>query len=153
MHEELLTIAREMAVRDTGRPKKESLARSISTAYYALFHALAEWCARELIGAWRPWQPFRHVYRSLDHGTARKVFEVVRGSAEFGNDAKRIGEAFVLLQKLRHAADYDPAYRTVRQEAQDLIDRAEEAIELLKQLDPAERKLLAARLIGRTRTT
>lgn len=153
MYGELFAIARELAMRDAGRPKKESLARAISTAYYAVFHALAEFCSREMIGAWAPWQPFRHVYRSLDHGNARKVFEGLRGSADFGQDIKLFGEAFLLLQRLRHAADYDPGYRTARREALNLIERAEEAVRLLGQLSPAERKLLAARLIGRARTT
>ena len=153
MHKELLVIARELADREPGRPKKESLARAVSTAYYALFHALADLCGRELIGAWRPWTPFRHIYRSLEHGTARRVFEAMRASRDFGTDAKRVGEAFVLLQKLRHEADYDLGYRTIRQEVHDLIDRADESIALLNHLDPGERKLLAARLIGRTRAS
>ena len=68
MYQQLLLIARELAGREVGRPRKESLARAISSAYYALFHAVAEFCGRELVGVWAPWEPFRHVYRSLDHG-------------------------------------------------------------------------------------
>lgn len=153
MYRELLAIARELAMRDAGRPRTESLARAISTACYAVCHALAEFCGREMIGAWAPWQPFRHVYRSLDHGNARKVFEGLGGNADFGTETTLFGEAFLLLQRLRHAADYDPGYRTVRREVPNPIERAEEAVGVLGRLPPAERKLLAARLIGRARTT
>lgn len=151
MYRELLAIARDLAERETGRPKKESLARAVSTAYYAFFHGLAEFCARELIGAWTPWQPFRHVYRSLDHSHTRKVFETSPSSREPSDEAKRVGETFLLLQKQDHSADYDPGYRTLRRETHDLIDRAEEALELLNRLSSEEKQLLASRLIGRTR--
>ncbi|MGU3537838.1 HEPN domain-containing protein [Methylobacterium sp. A54F] len=151
MHQELLAIARELAGRDGGRPRKESLARAISTAYYALFHALAEFCGRELVGAWAPWPPFRLIYRSLDHAAARRVFEIARTTAGTSDDVRRLGEIFRLLQKLRHDADYDPGFRTTRRETEDLIEQAESAIQLLGRLDVSERKLLAARLIGRTR--
>ena len=153
MHQELLAIARDLAGRGRGRPRKESLARAVSTAYYALFHALAEFCGRELVGAWTPWGAFRHLYRSLDHGQARKVFETFRTNSDASDDLKRIGESFRVLQKLRHDADYDPGFRTARREVEDLIDQAREAIALLEQLGPVERKLLAVRLIGRTRTS
>lgn len=153
MYRELLAIARELAHREGGRPRKESLARAISTAYYALFHALAEFCGRELVGAWSPWASFRLIYRSLDHGPARKVFETFRMSADVSDDMKRIGESFRLLQKLRHEADYDPGFRMTRRETEDLIEQAHEAIETLGRLGAEERKLLAVRLIGRTRTS
>ncbi|TXN68843.1 hypothetical protein [Methylobacterium sp. WL6] len=153
MHQELLEIALELARRGGGRPRKKSLARAVSTAYYALFHALAEFCGRELVGAWTPWAPFRQVYRSLDHGQARKVFESFRTNADASDGLKRIGESFRVLQKLRHDADYDPGFRTARREVEDLIDQAREAIALLEQLGTVERKFLAVRLIGRTRTS
>lgn len=152
MYAELLQIAFELANRETGHPRYVSRSRAVSTAYYALFHALAEFCARQLVGAWRPWKPFRHVYRSLDHVSARKVFEGLRRSGEFSDDAVTAGEIFRQLQELRHAADYDPGYRVSRGETLGLIERVRQAIDLINGLEPEERKLLAARLIGRTRS-
>lgn len=152
MYAEFLQIALELANREAGRPRYVSRSRAVSTAYYALFHALAEFCARQLVGAWRPWKPFRHVYRSLDHATARKVFGDLRRSGEFSDDAVIAGEIFRQLQDLRHAADYDPEYRVSRNETLRLIDGARQAIGLINGLDPDERKLLAARLIERTRS-
>jgi hypothetical protein len=108
MYEELLRLAAELATRDAGEPRWVARSRAVSTAYYGLFHAVAEFCARQLVGAWRPWQPFRHIYRSLDHGQTRRVFDSLRRSGEFSEDAVAIGEIFRQLQELRHAADYDP---------------------------------------------
>lgn len=151
MHNELLKIASELAVREVGNPKSVSLARAVSTAYYALFHAVAAFCARQLVGSYRPWKPFCHIYRSLDHGSARKVFDSLGRSPDFGAAANEIGEAFVLLQRARHAADYDLSFRIGRKDTKELIERARQAIYLLDQLSLDESKLLAARLIGRTR--
>jgi hypothetical protein len=80
------------------------------------------------------------------------VFEGLRGGREFSEEAVGLGEAFLLLQRLRHGVDYDPGYRVSRSEALELIERARQAIGLIPHLEPEERKLLAARLIGRTRS-
>lgn len=53
MHLELLKIAAELAEREKGRPNYVSLRRSVSTAYYALFHAVADLCAKQLVGHYR----------------------------------------------------------------------------------------------------
>lgn len=151
MYRELLRLAGTLAAESGGRPRWVSRSRAVSTAYYALFHALAEGCARELIGAWRPWEPFRHVYRSLDHAQARRVLNLVQRDAAFGVDARRLAEAFLDLQGQRHSADYDPGYRVSPVEMADILVQAERATELVFQLSRSERKPLAARLIGRTR--
>ena len=153
MHEQLLEIASELANRERGPPRSVSLKRSVSTAYYALFHAVAAFCATQLVGAYRPWKPLCHVCRSLEHGPARKIFESLDRTGEFGVEARRIGKAFLVLQKLRHSADYDIAFRIGRNETFEAIERARQAISLLDHLGPSEGKLLAARLIGRPRAS
>lgn len=148
MHRELIAIARDLASRGkVGSPEQASLARSISSAYYALFHALAWFCANETIGK-RFWRDFRIVYRSLDHGRTRTMFANLAGRPDATAELKVIALAFVVLQQERHGADYDIAYRSTRAAARDLIDRAEEAIDQLDRLDLESRKRLTACLIG-----
>ena len=151
MQRELLRLATSLAADRTGQPRWVARSRSVSTAYYALFHALADCCGRELIGARRPWPAFRHVYRSLDHGQARRVFMAVLKDTTFSDPARSLAEFFIELQSERHSADYDPAYRITSSELTDLIGAVRNAIDRLPALPPAERTLLAAKLIGRTR--
>lgn len=151
MHRELLRLARVLASDAVGNPRWVARSRAVSTAYYALFHALAELCARELVGAWRPWEPFRHIYRSLDHGQARRVLNAARGEPGSSDALKTISGLFVDLQERRHLADYDRGYRITASDTLALIDGVERSLGLLDGLSPGERKSLAARLIGRTR--
>jgi hypothetical protein len=151
VHLELLRLARVLAADTGGRPRWVARNRAVSTAYYGLFHALAELCARELVGAGRPWPPFRHIYRSLDHGHARRVFEETARDRSSSRDARDLAQLFVDLQKARHAADYDLGYRVSVSELADILARAQLGVDLIGRLAPAESKLLAARLIGRTR--
>lgn len=150
---ELLRLAGILASDNDGSPRWVSRARAVSTIYYALFHALAEQCARDLVGASRPWLPFKHVYRSLDHGHARTVFDSVRRDGSFSNRAKELAAAFIALQAERHGADYDPGYRVTDAEVARMLTEARLAIEFLGSLEPAERKLIVAQLIGRARRT
>ena len=150
MHEELLRLAKLLAADTGGLPRWVAHNRAISTAYYALFHALAELCGRELVGVWTPWHPFRYIYRSLDHGQARKVFEGLRTRAP-GQTTSDLAQVFIDLQKARHAAAYDPGFRVSGAELTDMLVRAELGIGLIAQVPRSERKLLAAQLIGRTR--
>jgi hypothetical protein len=147
--EELLRLAGILASADSGRPAWVSRNRAVSTAYYALFHALAAFCARELVGAWRPWLPFRHVYRSLEHGPARRILDIARRDKACDAETKIVADTFIELQELRHGADYDPGFRISKRELETLLSQVGDAIQRLEQLP--ERKLLAARLIGRTR--
>lgn len=151
MYPELLRLAALLAADAAGSPRWVGRNRAISTAYYALFHALAELCARELVGAWAPWQPFRHVYRSLDHGHARNVLKTLSSDGAFGHDAGRLAEVFLDLQARRHRADYDPGFRVSAGEMANILASAELAIHLAFALPPDERRLIAARLIGRAR--
>lgn len=151
MHGELLRLAGVLAAEASGRPRWVARSRAVSTAYYALFHALAELCARELVGVRRAAEQYRHVYRSLDHSHARRVLDAVRREASSGDDLRVIADVFVEAQQDRHRADYDPGYRVTAGETAIIVDGVRAAILLLARLPPAERKLLAARLIGRAR--
>ena len=91
------------------------------------------------------------MYRSLDHGHAQTVFKGILSDPAFGENARIVGRVFIALQDQRHGADYDLGHRIAESAVARLITQAERAIELLQDLPSAERKLLAARLIGKTR--
>ena len=58
------------------RPTQALLRRAVSTVYYAMFHALAANAADLLMGTSRG-PAWHRVYRSLDHGRARKACQQV----------------------------------------------------------------------------
>lgn len=149
---ELLRLARVHAADVGGRPRWMARNRAASTAYYAVFHALAEFCGRELVGAWKPWPAFRHVYRSLDHGTAKKVLDAARREPTTHVTIKGLGDIFTVLQERRHLADYDPGYSITSADLVALLADADRALTLIANIPAAERKLLAVRLIGKSRS-
>ena len=150
MIDDLLDLADHLARLEPGRPKDSSLRRSVSTAYYALFHALAYNCSDELVGWRKPWEVFKPIYRSLDHGSAKKYFERSAGRHQNPSIAQ-IGTAFIALQEARHRADYDPQPSFGRKEALDYCAQARFAVATIRTL-PSDAKLaLAVDLISRIR--
>ncbi|HEY8162720.1 MAG: hypothetical protein ACR650_04110 [Methylocystis sp.] len=126
--------------------------RAVSTAYYAVFHALARLCADELLGSERETRnskDYERIYRALEHKTLRSVFQ----NAPKDNRALRqIGDRVVLLQSKRHDADYLPARHVFsKAESLDLIASARSAVTLIGKLSAEERRALAVRLIIRDR--
>ena len=110
-------------------PLSESIRRSISTAYYAMFHALAASNAECLIGtpqgALGEHARLR-AYRGLDHREARRNLNQDRHL--FSPPVQRFIDTFGELQDARHAADYDPSRVITLSEAVNWIGRAETAI-------------------------
>jgi hypothetical protein len=150
MHDDFLEIAGHLAQLEEGKPRQASLRRAVSSAYYALFHALAALCADELVGYSKPWNVYAPIYRTLDHGRAKDVFKRMLSGAD--PDMAAIGQTFILLQEQRHTADYDPSpFRIGRAETLDLIEQAKQAIYRLKTLSKDQRLLVATQLIARTR--
>jgi len=117
-----------------------------------VFHALAFLCAETLVGWSKSWQAVTPVYRSLDHGGAKRLFERDRSGAVFGEDIAVVGEIFVALQRARHTADYDPQPLLLgRGETIELIGRARQAVQTMGAIPSETRLLLAAHLIARQR--
>lgn len=109
---DLIERARTVA-RARRRPRSVDLRRSVSDLYYAVFHRLATLAADALVGSSRRRsEAWRRVYRSLDHRRAKDEFRRLAIAAE--RPLKTVAIAFIELQELRHAADYDPAYRILR---------------------------------------
>jgi hypothetical protein len=152
IHDDLLEIADELARRDPRRPKQTSLRRAVSSAYYAVFHAVAYTCTIAFVTWNKPWNVVTPVYRSLDHGPARKVFDSDRQGIKFGPEAASLGRIFIQLQQARYTADYDPGpFPLNRQDTLELIDRAREAVQLIGKIPDEKRLLLAIQLIVKQR--
>jgi uncharacterized protein (UPF0332 family) len=150
--EDLIVTARRLARAGPKKPRQADLRRAISTAYYALFHALAKEAADLLVGAgaMRAEKAWVHAYRALEHGFAKNACKEAKnlgfppGIAVCAND-------FVELQEARHRADYDPAARFSRAEALGWVARAEAAIRELRAEPRRDRKAFAVHLLLRRR--
>lgn len=133
------------------QPLQDSLRRSVSTAYYAMFHALVSSNADCLVGtphdlltghAWS------RIYRGLSHSPAKR--NLLQDQGLFSPAIRQFTETFAQMQDLRHSADYDPNRIFTLPETMDWIDRAASAIEGFMQTDADERKIVAIQsLIGR----
>jgi hypothetical protein len=69
----LIVTARKLAHASPQKPRQADLKRAISTAYYALFHAMAKIAADMLVGVGpnRPDKAWTQAYRALQHGDAK----------------------------------------------------------------------------------
>ena len=133
-------------------PLPDSLRRAVSTAYYALFHALANSNADCLIGA--PADPllqhaWNRVQRGLDHTAARRNLEQDRH--RFSQPVQEFIATFAALQNARHTADYDSSRQFSLTEAQSWINQAEKAITDFMAVDSNERRAVAVQALVRGR--
>lgn len=128
------------------RPRQSDLRRSISSAYYAVFHALAKTCADSLVGktkSRRPNKAWVEVYRGLDHGVAKTACEAAT-NVEFPIGIKDFADAFMQLQSARHASDYDPMIRVSKTEAVGFIALAEDSIKALREVGSNDKLAFSA---------
>jgi len=153
MIDDLAGLAARLAKASPKRPRQVDLRRSISTSYYALFHALAKNGADLLVGktkSVRSEKAWQQMYRALDHGRAKSAAEAARNLG-FPQGLKDCADAFVELQKARHDADYDPLFRTSRLEAMEALVRAEDAIAKLRAAPLRDRRAFAVQLLMQKR--
>ena len=141
---DLLTQAKFILDKEPKRPKQASLRRSVSTAYYALFHLLVEDGALVMFGG-SDAAELRHVVRrAYVHSTMKQAAKGFASGqpARVWNSVLRtpsaelmfVANTFVELQEARHQADYDPGYRSTRSEARDLVERTESAFDAWKKI-------------------
>jgi hypothetical protein len=102
------------------------------------------------IGPNRPRRAWRHVYRALDHGTAKTGCESAK-NLNFPAGILSCAAAFVELQEARHSADYDPDYRLSRAEAMIWVARADQAIRALRSAPRRDRRAFAVQLLLKRR--
>jgi hypothetical protein len=137
LHEEFLDTARALVRRNQNRPTQGDLRRSISTAYYALFHQLVADAAAQLA----PLADQQDVLaRAFAHTEMKKGCQLFLKSPVPSQALKLIGAVvpmelksvegtFVSLQELRHDADYNRGRETpfTKSDALDAIGRVEAA--------------------------
>jgi hypothetical protein len=153
--DELIEVASNLLHSSSGRPSRAALDRAVSTAYYALFHALCHLCVDRLVG-WRNrsskyWESVTPVYRLIDHGAAKRVLLQYAGSKATPPELRRLAAVFIELQADRLLADYDPQPRFDVGDARHRIDLAAHAIADLRSLSADDRRLLAIQLITKPR--
>ena len=140
--EQLLAQSRHLAEQDPRKPVQANLRRSVSAAYYALFHLLASESARRIGGSAAREKPLRQsLARVFQHRQMKEVCKWFTGGAGALPDYLKtlpqlktvsaqlqlVAKAFVELQEKRHLADYSVATPFVRTDAIQLVSLAEAA--------------------------
>jgi hypothetical protein len=154
MSDDLLVLARRL-IKNSGaqKPRQIYLKRAVSTAYYAVFHAMAKSNADMFLGvakASRSETAWQQAYRAMDHGPAKKACQAAQ-NLNFPVGIKACAAAFATLQEKRHSCDYDPLHRLTRQDALDALAEATAAVKALKLATPKDRRAFAAQLLFKRR--
>lgn len=155
MKQGLLEAARRRLAKTGKRTRHVDIRRAISDGYYAMFHALAEISADELIGAkHRSTDAWLRVYRALDHKPAKNALQRAAKSHGAEEQLQTFAATFSSMQELRHEADYDPRPPQFnRADALARVDEAEEAVRLLGELDSVRLRAIATELLFKERTS
>jgi hypothetical protein len=136
------------------------LRRAISSAYYALFHAVSIASADQFIGRGRQSDPlYSLVYRSIDHRALRQFCKDLEKSSPPTKYNRYVSkqwpplalQAFALavvdLQDRRHSADYDPMITLSPSNVRLAILTARRALTLFKMVGPRSRKVFLTLLL------
>ena len=153
LSDDFLKTARHLLKGSSGPASPAELRRAVSTAYYAVFHALAHVCADRLIGssnAASQGAAWGQVYRALEHGFARNACEQAKGLG-FSEGITTFAIAFVSLQQERHRADYAPTTSLSPIGAAELISMAETAISALQDCTTEEQTAFSALVLLKLR--
>jgi hypothetical protein len=110
------------ASRSGRKPRQVDLRRSVSSAYYAVFHLVLTALADEFVGKTLRSDPrYWLAYRSVDHRSLRTTcgeigrpklspkFQAICPDGDMGQDMRAFADNVNRLQSLRHDADYNPA--------------------------------------------
>ena len=126
-----------------GRPTRETIHRAVSTAYYAVFHAISASNADVQHGvptntaSARAWT---NTYRRMRHNFAARslnshLFHLTPG-------ARFLANSFTNLKAARETADYDPNRALTTAEANYWIRVARTALSALQAMTAADRQIL-----------
>lgn len=146
LSKDLLCVAEGLINTNGGEPQQVHLRRAVSSVYYALFHYLAEICADSFIGASdveRKSEAWRQVYRSLEHGLAKKACGAASG-INFPTAIKNYAALFGTYQDKRHKADYDPFISFSKKDVADMIGEVQQTLEDFERVDIKHRKTFSA---------
>lgn len=135
------------------RPRSASFRRrAVSTAYYAVFHQLAQLCSDCLLPqSGRDPEDYARIYRALDHGQLKRAFGQKPLAAH--ETLRRIGDIVVKLQSERHRADYLPEDTSLfpLEDVRSLVDTAAQTVRDLNALSAEDRRTLASCLLFKPR--
>ena len=151
--DDLLQTARTLVSSGKNRPKQSDLRRSVSTAYYAMFHTLTRCCADLLVGtkkARRSSEAWYQVYRSLDHNGTRKACKNSK-LTKFPTAIQDFADTFVSMQEKRHKADYDPNEKFFKSAVLNDIILVETNIKKFRGVQPKDRCAFAVFILLKER--
>ena len=137
---ELIRASRLLA---SGQPSQEALRRAISTAYYAMFHALATSNADLIVGtsAQANQSNWIAIYRSLRHFRAENP---LHGWPHlFSQPIQDFAVVIAGIKRQRENADYNPNVSYIQNQVTTWINRAEQAIIAFNAASPQERAMVA----------
>jgi uncharacterized protein (UPF0332 family) len=128
--------------------------RAVSTAYYAVFHAVAKLCADRLtFPTPRTDADYERVYRALEHGPMKQAFAQPR--LKENELLRKIGVGVTRLQAERFKADYLPPIPDLfpLEDAQELVALAESLVAEIERIDihSSECRILSANLLFKDR--
>ena len=148
---DFIKAALDLVEANDGKPRQANLRRAISTAYYALFHAMAKCCADTLIGgagSVKSKEAWLQTYRALQHGAAKSACSTAKIIGLFPQEIQDFANLFVTMQTKRHSADYNPHAPKLFKSAVLLdIQQVETVIEGLKLAPVKDRRAFAALVI------
>lgn len=125
-----------------GQPRNTNLRRSVSTAYYALFHSLALAASRAALPNASPTEIYG-VVRHVGHGSIKDVAKYLAGDnpprhldpvvlrLRANSDLSTVASTFVELQESREDADYNHVANFTRPGTLALVARSKRAIEVV----------------------
>jgi uncharacterized protein (UPF0332 family) len=157
--DELLALAAHLGTSPSPAFEQAAFRRSVSTAYYALFHLLINEAAQRWNGSA---EARLGLERAFKHNNMKEVSTVLsKGSwRSWSNphlnipvELVDVADAFVTLQEARHLADYDNTKIWTSTEVDSRLDDAQAAFQNWQkiQTDPAAHEYLLALLIGKKR--
>jgi hypothetical protein len=156
---DLLLLAGNLAKPRPEDPEQAYLRRSVSTAYYSLFHLLVQ----DAVQAWDGSAETRiGLERVFEHKRMKDVSKAVwsgpwkgwsAASPPVPPELQRVAQTFTILQEVRHAADYDNARLWTLEGVDDLVALARTAFEDWQKIrnDPAANEYLLSLLVGKKR--
>ena len=158
--EDLLKLAEELVETDPASPRQACYRRSVSIAYYAIFHLLIEAATLN----WGRAELRSDLGRVFEHGRMRSAS--ARQSSSIHDAHKKsppttvtqhlvvVADTFIKLQQRRHEADYDTGKEWSRTDVQKLVAEVSEAFGKWSEIrhEPAAQAYLVSLLGTRARS-
>ena len=157
--QDLLTLAGQLATPTATDPEQAWLRRSVSTAYYALFHLLVG----EAVQCWNGSQAARAgLERAFEHKRMMEVSRAVSNGTWKGwgtplpavpGELRSVAQTFINLQDARHQADYDNARIWTWKQCIELFSEVTTAFAEWDSIrtEPAANEYLLSLLMGKRR--